>query len=261
MRNAGDRLAPNHQAQLLTILTRRMTEMNYAANFDSVISAKESERAAFIRRTYTHLAMAVLAFIVIEYFLLQLPFAGEIARVMVGGRFSWLIVLAAFMGVSWLAQRWAESDTSIQKQYMGLGIYIVAEAIIFLPLLYIAVYYASPDVIPAAGVITSFLFAGLTATVLITRKDFSWLGSILTIGGFVALGLIVASIFFGFSLGIIFSGIMILFASGAILYDTSNVLHHYRTDQHVAASLSLFASVALLFWYVLRFLMSLSSDD
>jgi|SRR5262245_25834672 len=234
--------------------------MNYAANVDSVIYAQESERAAFIRRTYMHLAMAVLAFIVIEYFLLQLPFAGAIASTMVGG-YSWLIVLVAFMGVSWLAQNWASSETSIQKQYMGLGLYVVAEAIIFLPILYIAANYSSPDVIPTAGVVTSFLFAGLTATVLITRKDFSWMRSILTIGGFVALGLIAASIIFGFSLGIFFSAVMILFASGAILYDTSNVLHHYRTDQHVAASLSLFASVALLFWYILRFFMSLSSDD
>jgi len=67
----------------------------------------------------------------------------------------------------------------------------------------------------------------------------------------------VASIIFAFSLGIIFSAAMVLFASAAILYDTSQVLHHYRTNQHVAASLSLFASVALLFWYVLRIVMSL----
>jgi FtsH-binding integral membrane protein len=234
--------------------------MNTTAQIDSVIYAEESARAAFIRRTYTHLALAVLAFIVVEYFLLQLPFAGAIARTMSGG-FSWLIVLAAFMGVSWVAHRWAESDTSIQKQYMGLGLYVVAQAIIFLPLLYIAAYYASPDVITTAGLITSFLFAGLTATVFITRKDFSWLGSILMIGGFVALGLIAASIIFGFSLGIIFVGVMIIFASVSILYETSNILHHYRTDQHVAASLSLFASVALLFWYILQFFMSLSSDD
>jgi FtsH-binding integral membrane protein len=233
--------------------------MNTAAHLESLGYAEESARATFIRRTYTHLAMAVLAFIVVEYLLLQLPFAGAMARVMVGG-FSWLIVLAAFMGVSWLAHRWAESDTSIQMQYIGLGLYVVADAVIFLPLLYIASQYAA-DVIPIAGIMTSFLFAGLTATVFITRKDFSWMRSILIIGGFVALGLIVASIFFGFTLGIIFSGVMILFASMAILYDTSNILHHYRTDQHVAASLSLFASVALLFWYILRFFMSLSSDD
>jgi hypothetical protein len=227
---------------------------------DTVFYAAASERAAFIRRTYAHLALAVLAFIVVEAFLLQLPIAGAIAGAMTSG-YSWLIVLAAFMGVSWLAERWANSETSPQIQYLGLGIFVVAEAVIFLPLLYIASNFASADVIPTAALITGFLFTGLTATVFITRKDFSWMRSILTIGGFVALGVIAASIIFGFSLGIIFSAIMVLFASVAILYDTSQVLHHYRTDQHVAASLSLFASVALLFWYILRIVMSLSSDD
>jgi FtsH-binding integral membrane protein len=233
--------------------------MNYAGYADTVIYAEATERAAFIRRTYAHLAVAVLAFIAVEWMLLQLPIAGAMARAMTG--YSWLIVLAVFMGVSWLAERWANSETSPQMQYLGLGIFVVAEAVIFLPLLYVASNFASADVIPMAALITGFLFTGLTATVFITRKDFSWMRSILTIGGFVALGVIVASMIFGFSLGIIFSAIMVLFASVAILYDTSQVLHHYRTNQHVAASLSLFASVALLFWYILRIVMSLSSSD
>ncbi len=227
---------------------------------DVAMYAGASDRAAFIRRTYTHLAGAVLAFILLEAFLLQLPIAGAIASTLTGG-YSWLLVLGAFMGVSYLAQRLAQSEASPQKQYLGLGLYIVAEAIIFLPLLYIAANFASPMVIPMAGLITAFLFTGLTAVVFITRKDFSWMGTALTVAGFVALGVIAASIIFGFSLGILFAGVMVLFAAGAILYDTSNVMHHYRTDQHVAASLSLFASVALLFWYILRIVMSLSSDD
>jgi hypothetical protein len=227
---------------------------------DAAIYAGASERAVFIRRTYAHLALAVMAFIVVEWMLLQSPIAAPMARAMTGG-FSWLIVLAAFMGVSWLAERWANSETSPGMQYLGLGLFVVAEAVIFLPLLFVAANFSSPDVIPMAGMITGFLFTGLTATVFLTRKDFSWMRSILAIGGFVALGVIAASIIFGFSLGIIFSAIMVLFASAAILYDTSQVLHHYRTNQHVAAALSLFASVALLFWYVLRIVMSLSSDD
>ena len=68
---------------------------------------------------------------------------------------------------------------------------------------------------------------------------------------------------FGFSLGLIFSAVMILFAGGSVLYSTSNILHQYRTDQHVAASLYLFASVALLFYYIVQFLMHFAggSDD
>ena len=81
------------------------------------------------------------------------------------------------------------------------------------------------------------------------------------IGGFVAIGLIVASYLFGFNLGIIFCGAMALFAGVAILRDTSNIIHKYGTEQYVAASLGLFASVALLFWYILQILMSLTGRD
>ena len=73
-----------------------------------------------------------------------------------------------------------------------------------------------------------------------------------------SLSLIVCAVIFGFNLGLVFSAAMVLLASGAILYDTSRIMNHYSTDQHVAASLQLFASVALLFWYVLRILMSLN---
>lgn len=223
--------------------------------------APAEERATFIRRTYQHLGMAILAFLALEFMLFQTSLAETLTRTMLGGRYSWLIVLGAFMAVSWIAERWAESNTSREMQYVGLGVYVVAEAIIFVPILYIASRFCSPDVIPMAGLITSLLFVGLTVTAFTTKKDFSFLGGILKIGGFVALGVIVASICFGFNLGLIFSSVMVLFAGGAILYSTSNLIHHYNTDQHVAAALSLFASVALLFWYVLRILMSLSSRD
>jgi FtsH-binding integral membrane protein len=217
--------------------------------------AVASERAAFIRRTYGHLAGAVLAFIGVEFVLLQLPGVEELVRTMLGGRAIWLIILAAFMGVSWLANSWAHSNVSPGLQYMGLGLYVLAEAVIFLPLLYIAkaVY---PDAIPTAGLLTLMIFFALSLVVFTTRKDFSFLGPILFVGGLLALGFIVAGALFGFGLGLVFCFALAGLASGYILYDTSNVLHHYRTDQHVAAALALFASVALLFWYILQIVMS-----
>ena len=159
--------------------------------------------------------------------------------------------LALFMGVSTVASRWAQSATSIHKQYLGLGVYVVAEAIIFVPLLYIAINYSGPEVVPTAALITAVVFGGLTGFVLITKKDFSFLRGFVVVGGFLALGIIGAGLLFGFSLGTWFAAAMVLFASGAILYETSNVLRVYRPGQHVAAALGLFASVALLFWYVL----------
>ena len=182
-------------------------------------------------------------------------FAAKLALTMTNGTMSWLVVLAVFMGVSYVANRLALSDSSQQMQYLGLGLFVIAEAIIFLPLLFIATFYAGPGLIPTAGLMTLLLVGGITATVFITKKDFSFMGSFLSIGGFIALGFIVCSIIFGFSLGLIFSSVMVLFAAGSVLYTTSNILHQYRTEQHVAASLSLFASVALLFFYILQVLM------
>ena len=226
------------------------------ANPYTVAQAQPNERAAFIRNTYLHLGFAILAFIGVEWFLLQQSWAPALIQKMTGGM-GWLLVLGAFMLVSHVANRLAMSDTSKAVQYAGLGLFILAEAIIFMPLLYIAAFYADdPTVIAKAGVTTGFVFGGLTFAAFATGKDFSFLRGFLMVGGFVALGIIVVSIIFGFNLGTIFAGAMAIFASVAILYNTSNIIHHYRTDQYVSASLGLFASVALLFWYILTIFMN-----
>ncbi|MEJ7625054.1 MAG: Bax inhibitor-1 family protein [Pyrinomonadaceae bacterium] len=227
---------------------------NFTSTFgNSVADAAPADRATFIRRTYTLLAAAILAFIGIEAFFFVSGIADVIASVLfTGGAMGWLVVLALFMGISYLANRWAVSETSTTTQYLGLGLFIVAEAVIFVPLILIATSYSGDgNVLLKAGVTTLGLFLGITTTVFVTRTDFSFLAPILAIGGFAALGFIVASALFGFSLGSVFAFIMVAFAGTAILYETSNILHRYNTKQHVAASLTLFASIALLFWYIL----------
>ena len=225
----------------------------YATSFgNSAANALPADRARFIRKTYLLLAAAILAFVVVETFLFVSGAAYAILSVLtLGGSMGWLVVLAAFMGISYLANRWAMSDTSAAMQYVGLGIFVIAEAIIFVPMIFIAATYSDVSVIPKAGIVTLGLFLGITATVFLTRADFSWLGPIVAIGGFAALGFIVASALFGFSLGSVFAFVMVAFAGTAILYNTSQVLHNYHTSQHVAASLTLFAGIALLFWYIL----------
>jgi len=229
----------------------------YGTRGNAAAYALPEARAGFIRRTYTHLAFAVLGFLVLEYALLQLPGIEGVAALMTSG-FNWLIVIGLFIGVSWIADYWARSDTSRGLQYAGLVLYVAAQGVIFLPLMVLAVLVSNdPTVVPAAGLITGLLFAGLTVVAFTTRADFSFLRGVLVIGFFVALGLIVASIIFGFQLGVIFAVAMVGLAAVAILYSTSNVLHYYRTDQHVAAALSLFAAVALMSYYVLWILLSL----
>ena len=207
------------------------------------------QRASFITRTYNHLFGAIVAFALIEVALFKLEIAPVIAQAMLGT--SWLLVLGGFMVVSWLASRVAHTAESMAAQYAALAGYVVAQALIFVPLLYIANHVA-PGVIASAALVTMVGFAGLSAVAFVTRKDFSFLRGLLMWGGVGALVLIGAGILFGFQLGVFFSVAMVVFAGAAILYDTSNVIHHFPENRYVGAALQLFASVALLFWYVLR---------
>jgi uncharacterized protein len=225
----------------------------------TVAQTRPSERAKFIQQTYTHLAGAVGAFIAIEFLLFQTGIAAALTGFVMSSRFSWLAILGGFAVLGWLARELTAKADSVETQYIGLGIYVIGEALIFAPLLFVAAAFSDASVIPTAGILTLLLFGGLTTVAFTTRKDFTFLGSILKIGGFVALGLIICSIIFGFTLGLVFSVAMVIFASAAILYDTSKVMNHFAPHQYVAASLELFASVALLFWYVLRIVMALSS--
>ena len=214
--------------------------------------ASQSERAEFIRQTYLHLALAVVGFIGIELALFQSGLAENIAVWMLSGRWTWLIVLGGFMFISYKTDSWARDSDSEQMQYIALFLYTLGEAIIFIPLLYIAASVAGGEIIMQAGIMTLFLFIGLTLVVFTTKKDFSFLRNILAVGFSVALGAIIMGIIFGFSLGVFFSFAMVALAAGSILYQTSNLIHVYNTRQHVAAALGLFASLMLLFWYILR---------
>jgi FtsH-binding integral membrane protein len=237
-------------------------EFGYSA---SAAQASGSERAAFIRRVYLHLAVAILALIGVESVLLQWIYAQglelKVLQLMMGQWWSWLVVLGLFMGVGYLARSWASQPSSVGLQYAGLALYVGAWAIMFLPLLIVANYIdPSHQAIATAGVMTGCVFGGLTLAALITRKDFSFLGPILAVGTMIALGVIVCAIFIGFSLGLLFSFAMVALISGYILYDTSNVLHHFHPSQHVAAALTLFADVAILFWYILQIVLASSRD-
>ena len=213
-----------------------------------------SQRSHFIKKTYSHLFAAILGFVGIEAYLFQSGYAYPIAKAFLS--VSWLLVLGAFMGVGWLAGHFAHSATSKKAQYGALIGYVVAEALIFVPLLYMAQSSVGSTVIGHAGIVTLLAFSGLTWLVMDSKKDFSFLEIFLKWGGICALVLIVVGVLFKFDLGLYFSVFMVCFAGAAILYDTSNIIHHFDDTRYVSASLQLFSSVALMFWYVLRIFMS-----
>ncbi|MFW5966031.1 MAG: Bax inhibitor-1 family protein [Persicimonas sp.] len=224
-------------------------------NGPSAAEVDVEERMGFIRRTYAHLAGAIFALVFLEFALFQTEIPQTVIPLMVGGKYSWLIVLGLFMGAGYIADRWARSPHSQALQYLGLGTYVAIWAIMLMPMVAIAGVTGQAMAIPTAAGLTLLVFGVLTAIVFITKQDFSFLGIAIGIGSLLALGGIVLSIIFGFQLGIWFSVFMVGLASIYILYSTSNILHVYHPSQHVAAALGLFASVALLFWYILTILM------
>jgi FtsH-binding integral membrane protein len=225
-------------------------------NYIQLDRVSDMERVEFYKKTYTHVALGVLVFILVEALFLNIPMITNFALSLTQGRM-WFLMLGGFMLVTYQAEKMAINSHERSKQYLGFGLYIIAEAFIFIPLLYIAMSMTDGyDLIKQAALLTVALFAGLSATVIMTNKDFSFLKSALTIGGFIALGLIGAGLLFGFNLGLWFSVGMVVLAAGSILYQTSNLVHKYNTDQYVAAALGLFASLMLMFWYILRIFMS-----
>jgi FtsH-binding integral membrane protein len=117
-------------------------------------------------------------------------------------------------------------------------------------------YSGGTAILEQAFLVTLALFVALSAVVLISKKDFSFMRTALTVGSIVAIGIILAGMAFGFDLGLAFSGFMVLLAAGSILYQTSNMVHRYTADQYVIASLGLFASFMLMLWYIIQFFMS-----
>lgn len=235
-------------------------EIAYGWDESMAAFARAEERAGFLRRTYLHLAGAVALFVVLETILLNLPGIENLVGWAFSG-YNWLIFLGGFMFVSWIADAWAQRpNTSPGQQYAALSLYVAAEALIFVPLLYIATAYGGPEVIGTAALATLVLFGGLSIYVYVSGADLQWLRGVIVMGGIAALIAIVLSMVIGFTLGIVFTVLMLLLASASVLYNTSQMLHRYRTDQHVVAALALFASVALMFWYMVRLLMELQRD-
>ena len=231
-----------------------------------VAQAPASERAAFFRRTYGLVAIGFAAFAA----LLAIFFVGfdrqqGIAFALFSGLFSmmrslggWsiLLVMLAFWGATTVAQSLAFNRASRSSQYAGLGLYVVLEALIFIPLIGYVILStkgnASTVLVPA-GIVTGGMIAGLTALVFMTNLDFSVLKVAIILGSFAALAIVLVAAIAGLSLGAWFSIAMIVLMATVILYQTNEIKNTLETDQHVAAAFILFSSFVTLLFYVIRF--------
>lgn len=220
----------------------------------SVATLDAELRHDFVVRVYQHLLAAVAAFIGIETLLFWSGAARRIYDFVAGSGAAWLLILGGFMVISWMATQAAHDLLNPQRQYVGLFGVAAGEALIFAPFLY-AVFNGQGDgkaTVASAAVVTVIGFAGLTAVGMTTSRDLSFIRPLVMWGMVMALVLIVAAVVFGLELGVWFSLAMIALAGGSILYQTQTIMRRYPEEAYVGAAVQLFASVMLLFWYVLR---------
>ena len=234
--------------------------------YGAVATVGVSDRISFLRKTYAHLGLALIAFAALTGGMMR--YAPETSlkftRWVGSSMWSLLLVFGGFMFVGWLAERLARSESSRALQYVGLGLFTVVQSFLLQTLLWRLLFrFGGPgalEIVLQATVITLAIFIGLTLTVFLTKKDFSFLRGVLTICSFGVLGVILAAIVFGFTLGALFSGFVILLMAGYILYETSVIMKEFPPTAHVAAALILFSTISTLFFYVLRLLGYLRSD-
>ena len=123
-------------------------------------------------------------------------------------------------------------------------------------------YQVGPSIAAEAFALTAITFAGLSMYVVYSKKDFSFMS------GFLMTGLIVLvvggllNMFFIQSgmMHFVMSGASVLLFGGFILYDTSNILRYYGTDEHVSATLALYLDVLNLFIALLSILGIMSRE-
>jgi FtsH-binding integral membrane protein len=231
-----------------------------------VADAPAADRAAFFRRTYGLVAIGFAAFAaLLAIFFVGFDqrsgiafavFAGLGSMISSLGGWSILLVMLAFWGATTVAQSLAFNRASRGTQYAGLGLYVILEALIFIPLIGYVILStkgnASTVLLPA-GIVTAGMIAGLTALVFMTNLDFSFLKVAIILGSFAVLAIVIVAAIAGLSLGAWFSIAMIVLMATVILYQTNEIKNTLETDQHVAAAFILFSSFVTLLFYVIRF--------
>jgi modulator of FtsH protease len=171
----------------------------------------------------------------------------------------WVIGLIVYFGAFMAA-------SSMRRQpglnVAALGAYTFVTGLYLAPMLFFAQLMASHgqtlDASPVrdAFLLTGAAFTGLSGYVLITRKDFSFLGAALSMGIWVVLGAMLLAIFVhSAALNLAIASVGVLLFCGYILYDTSRILRE-RDDDPIGAALRLFLDVVNLFVFLVRILSS-----
>ncbi|RSC26480.1 Bax inhibitor-1/YccA family protein [Pseudomonas parafulva] len=223
-----------------------MREQDYAVQHGQQVEQQEVSKV--LRNTYSLLA-------------LTLAFSGVMAFVAQQMRVGYpniFVVLIGFYGLFFLTAKlrdsvWGLASTFALTGFMGF---------ILGPILnrYLGMA-GGAEVVSSAFAMTALVFGGLSAYVLITRRDMSFLSGFITAGFFVLLGAVVASFFFQISgLQLAISAGFVLFSSVCILFQTSAIIHGGERN-YIMATISLYVSIYNLFVSLLQLFGIMGRDD
>lgn len=235
-----------------------MTTSNPYAFTDRLPAAQApaAERAAFLTRVYGLVLAGVLTFAATLWAAGTVPAVRDMTAslwgAITGNRFGWLLYMGIMMGGFWLVHAVSQKSPLNLIAYFGwtflLGL-LTAPIVLFAA-------SAAPATLNMAAAITAAIFTGLTAIVLVTGKDFSFLRGVLSLLFWGLLVFALASWIWGFQASVLWSSLAALLFAGYILYDTSEILHRYPTTMAVTAAVVLFTDVVYLFKQILHILLS-----
>ncbi|WP_407309800.1 Bax inhibitor-1/YccA family protein [Pseudomonas sp. nanlin1] len=223
-----------------------MREQDYAVNHSS--QAEQLEVSRVLRNTYGLLA-------------LTLAFSGVMAFVAQQMRVGYpniFVVLIGFYGLFFLTNKLRDSAWGLVSAFALTGFM----GFLLGPILnrYLGMQ-GGAEVVGSAFAMTALVFGGLSAYVLITRKDMSFLGGFITAGFFVLMGAVLASLFFQISgLQLAISAGFVLFSSVCILFQTSAIIHGGERN-YIMATVSLYVSIYNLFVSLLQLFGIMGRDD
>ena len=223
-----------------------MREQDYAVN--NRVQVEQLEVSRVLRNTYGLLA-------------LTLAFSGVMAFVSQQMNFRYpnvFVVLIGFYGLFFLTNKLRDSAWGLVSAFALTGFM----GFILGPILnrYIGMQ-GGAEIVGSAFAMTALVFGGLSAYVLITRKDMSFLGGFITAGFFVLLAAVLASMFFQISgLQLAISAGFVLFSSVCILFQTSAIIHGGERN-YIIATISLYVSIYNLFISLLQIFGIMGSKD
>ena len=209
---------------------------------------EQSEVSSVLRNTYGLLAMTLLFSGVVAYFAQQMavPYPNV------------FVVLIGFYGLFFLTAKlrnsgWGLLSTFALTGFMGYTLGPILNMYLSLP--------NGSDVVAAALAMTALVFFGLSAYVLVTRKDMSFLSGLLMAGFWVLMGAVLANLFFQISgLQLAISAGFVLFSSAAILFQTSAIIQGGERN-YIMATISLYVAIYNLFVSLLQIFGIMGSDD